>query len=140
MTVKELSAGVPGGVSITLKPGAGPAKAMFDAKELKLAIGNLVENSVEALKVVGGEGNVSGSITIRSEIRQDQLHLTITDSGPGFASDVRGNAHKPLVTSKGFGLGLGIPVAEQVCRRHGGTLEVDYTHSPGARIVMKIPV
>jgi signal transduction histidine kinase len=140
MTVKELAAGTPDGVKIVLKPGAGSTKAMFDPKELRLAIGNLVENSVEALGIATGRAKASGSVTIRSEVDRGFLQLTVTDSGPGFAGEVRGTAHKPLVTSKGFGLGLGIPVAEQVCRRHGGTLEVDYAHSPGTRIVMRIPV
>ena len=36
------------------------------------------------------------------------------------------------------GMGLGLWLAKYIIERHGGTLELDQTHQPGARFVLRL--
>ena len=44
------------------------------------------------------------------------------DSGPGVAAEVAGRLFEPFVTGKPEGVGLGLAVARQVARAHGGQI------------------
>lgn len=96
------------------------------------ALVNLFQN---ALLAVGSQGSVR---VLAEQAPDGRLALTISDDGPGFAPDILGRAFEPLVTSHG-GTGLGLPLVQRVCERHGGTAEVANAPAGGARITLRLP-
>jgi nitrogen-specific signal transduction histidine kinase len=52
------------------------------------------------------------------------LEFDIFDNGPGVPSEIREKLFTPFATGKPEGVGLGLAVARQVARSHGG----DITH------------
>jgi len=48
--------------------------------------------------------------------------LSVTDTGSGLSTEIRGRLFEPFVTGKREGVGLGLAVARQVAEAHGGAI------------------
>jgi two-component system osmolarity sensor histidine kinase EnvZ len=95
---------------ITASPGA-----------LTRALENLVANAVR----YGTRARLSGAAGPRS------IRLTVEDDGPGIAIGDRAEALKPFARldsarnqNRGPGVGLGLAIAHDIARRHGGRLSL----------------
>ena len=104
---------------VTLGRLAGEGTAMLRPVALRRALENLVSNAVR----YGGAARVS------AEILPGGISLIVEDSGPGIPEDQRENVQKPFVRldvarnqDKGLGVGLGLAIAADVARQHGGAL------------------
>ncbi len=77
----------------------------------------LLTNAAEA---VAPEGRV------RLEGSRDErgLHLRVADDGPGVPPDARDKLFEPFFTTKAEGTGLGLAMAAQIARAHGGSLRL----------------
>ncbi|HVX42697.1 MAG TPA: ATP-binding protein [Mycobacteriales bacterium] len=90
------------------------------AAELNQVWTNLIHNALDAM---GG----SGTLTIRTHGKADQVVVEICDTGPGIPEDVRGRIFDPFFTTKQHdgGTGLGLDISRRiVVDRHGGDLRV----------------
>jgi signal transduction histidine kinase len=90
------------------------------AAELNQVWTNLIHNALDAM---GG----SGTLTIRTHCKADQVVVEICDSGPGIPDDVRSRIFDPFFTTKQHdgGTGLGLDISRRiVVDRHGGDLRV----------------
>lgn len=85
-------------------------------------LGNLVENAVDFAKT---------RVEVAARWTPDEVVLTITDDGPGFAPEIMDRIGEPYVTSRGRrdspegetgGLGLGFFIAKTLLERTGATL------------------
>jgi signal transduction histidine kinase len=105
------------GISLTLSVAAWLPLILADARELELAMLNLVTNSLDAMP----DGGV---LTIRAESRPDGVQIEITDTGSGISSDLLPRIFQPWVTTKpvGRGTGLGLSITHDLIARHGGTI------------------
>lgn len=99
---------------------------------------NLILNAAQAIPEGDVAGNVVRVITRRGE---GSAQLIVEDSGPGMAPRVKERALEPFFTTKapGEGTGLGLPIALEIVRTHGGTMVFDDRPGGGARIVVTIP-
>lgn len=101
-----------------------------DADRLTQAIWNLVRNAIEA-----GAANVSLRTRAEHGVRiGDALHalalrLEIVDDGRGVPEDLTERLFLPLVSGRADGSGLGLALAQQIAREHGGSLT--YRSRPG---------
>lgn len=134
---------LPEAVHFECELGLGQLRVQFDPSQLQRAVINLMSNASEAMV---GKGNdprkfaVSDPVmTITTGQHCDFVELTIADNGPGIVPDQMSKIREPLFTTKSFGTGLGIPIAEQIVVRHGGTLEIASTHGKGTSFTIRIP-
>ena len=87
-----------------------------------------------------------GNIKVRSKMRGRYLELTIDDDGPGIPSEKRADVFKPFYrleesrNPKTGGTGLGLTIARDVVRGHGGDLLLEDAPSGGLRARIKLPV
>ena len=51
--------------------------------------------------------------------------IEVQDNGPGVPEELEDTLFYPLVTSRDSGTGLGLPLAQDLVKRHGGTIEYD---------------
>lgn len=81
---------------------------------------NLIHNAIQAMD---GQGTLA--LAIRAE--PDGLRVSVTDSGPGIAPDIRSRIFEPFFTTKaaGEGSGLGLDIVKRIVDRHGGRLDLD---------------
>lgn len=101
-----------------------------DPDRLTQALWNLVRNALES-----GAGTVSlrtraeRNVVIGEHSHRLALRVEITDDGRGVPDDLAERIFLPLVSGRAQGSGLGLPLAQQVAREHGGSL--GYRSRPG---------
>lgn len=143
------------GVALTLDQGLDSATAVFDPRHLEQAVSAILSNAIEA---AANHARLSRlpSVRVASRLVQDaqpgqSWELSIEDSGPGVPPDLRDSIFKPYFTTKRHGSGIGLAVAHQVVRAHGGQISVEDVEpgpqeagqtpgSAGARFRIRLPL
>src|SRR5690606_1288611 len=95
---------------------------------------NLLMNAGKAME---GRGAVSLEIQ-RGAGPESDCELVISDGGPGIGRDDPERIFEPLFTT-GDGHGLGLSIAQEIVRAHGGTLSVRDRDEGGAEFRITLP-
>jgi len=67
--------------------------------------------------------------------------ILVEDSGPGVSEDVRARLGDSSISTKPFGLGLGMTVCREVAAAHGGELKIERSSElGGACFVLAFPL
>jgi two-component system sensor histidine kinase HydH len=103
-----------------------------DSGQLKQVLLNLALNAVQAMPK-GGEVLVSASSTPTAAV------IRVRDHGPGIAEEDVDSIYDPFFTTKPTGTGLGLPVAYQIVKQHGGELLLETNGPAGACFKVSIP-
>jgi len=98
---------------------------------LEQVLVNLLQNALDA---TGQEGTVTIEVTQDSQFSL----LSVTDNGPGLASEQRATLFQPFATTKPDGLGLGLVISQDIMRGLGGDL-VAGEAATGGNFTMVIP-
>lgn len=95
---------------------------------------NLITNASQAIE---GDGEVRVSTFVRNEL----VHVTVTDNGSGIPPDVLPRIFDTYFTTKpkGVGTGLGLPIARDIVRAHGGELSVETEVGKGTTFTVVLP-
>jgi signal transduction histidine kinase len=96
---------------------------------------NLIHNASQAI-----EGK--GTITIATSVKNNQVHISISDSGTGMPEEVRAHIFEPFFTTKdvGKGTGLGLSIAYGIIEKHHGTIEVESEIDQGTTFHIALPI
>lgn len=107
-----------------------------DPEQLHRVLGNLVRNARQAIIATGEPGEIA----IQAEETEDAWVIGLSDTGPGLPAKAREHLFKPFQggTRKG-GFGLGLAIAAELVRGHGGRLELVSTGPEGTRFEMTLP-
>lgn len=88
-----------------------------DEKEIRQLILNLARNAIEAM---GDEGD----LLLESECTEDEVILSVHDTGPGIEPAVMEKLGTPFVSTKTNGTGLGLAVCYSIALRHNAVIQV----------------
>jgi PAS domain S-box-containing protein len=125
------------GVNLML-PRAIPELNVFVREvQISQALLNLLENAFDA--VVGQKDER----WVRLEVQpvRGSVVISVIDSGPGIASEIRSRVMEPFFTTKpvGQGVGLGLSLSKTIAEDHGGSLE--YSEDKGhTRFSLVLPL
>ena len=100
---------------------------MADRDLLIQAFLNIARNAVQAIDGTGEitfRTHVGRQFTIGQITHPLVVQIDITDSGPGIPCDLGETIFLPMITSKAEGSGLGLPIAQEIISRHGGTIHL----------------
>ncbi len=106
-----------------------------DSARLRQVIHNLLQNAQDTLI-----GITEPAITVRTEMAQGMVRLSVSDNGGGFPDQVRVRAFEPYVTTKPKGTGLGLPIVKKIIEEHSGTIQIENILPHGARISITLPI
>jgi signal transduction histidine kinase len=114
-----------------------------DPEQLGRVLGNLVRNAVQALHLAGPASGEPARVTLDAERagapEGGTVTILVADNGPGLPERARAHLFEPFKGSaRSGGTGLGLVVAAELVRLHGGTLTLDATET-GARFRIVIP-
>jgi PAS domain S-box-containing protein len=115
-----------------------------DPAQLQQVLTNLVLNARDAMS---GEGAIT--IAVDDEASEGKFSfepipaglalLTVHDTGSGMSPEVLRNIFEPLFTTKRTGTGLGLAVALQIIRRHGGSIRAESRPGEGTTFFILLP-
>ena len=113
----------------------------FDPDRLRRAVINIFDNACQAMLDHGTDDDRPGEhlLTVRTQKRRGRIEVHFQDSGPGMPPDVRAKIFEPLFSTKGFGVGLGLPVVKQIMEQHGGGIEIETEEGRGTRVCLWLP-
>lgn len=83
-----------------------------DARLLGRALDNLVDNALRA---------GASRVEVRVEPSGSHVRISVDDDGPGIEEALRGRIFEPFVSGRGS-TGLGLAIAEDTIRAHGGRI------------------
>lgn len=103
--------------------------------DLKDAVVGLLMNGVDAMRDEGGE------LVVKTEMRNNNVVLSVTDNGEGMSEEVRLRALEPFFSTRGIDRsGMGLTAAVSVAGRHGGTIDLHSTEGKGTTVIINLPV
>ncbi|MEW9918774.1 ATP-binding protein [Marimonas sp. MJW-29] len=111
------------GRDVTLLPAEGDGDGMVSLRRtaMRRAVDNLISNAVR----YGAKAEVSVMLSDKT------LRIRVEDDGPGIPEDLRQEAAKPFTRldparnqDQGGGVGLGLAIATDIARAHGGVLRL----------------
>ncbi len=114
----------------------GPPLVQVKADSLKRCIGNLVGNAVRYAKRL----EITGTRDAR------WLIVTVDDDGPGIPEDKREDVFRPFLrlddarNQDAGGSGLGLSIARDIARAHGGDVILADSPLGGLRATIRLPV
>ncbi len=121
------------GVSVELDLDEVLPALLMDRAMVRQAAHNLLRNSVEMLAH-------GGRVTVRTRLDGDAAVLTVADDGPGVDPGAAEHLFEPFFTTKPRGTGLGLCIAQQVARQHGGDVEWRNRPGGGAEFQIRLPL
>ncbi len=110
--------------------------------EVNQVLLNLLVNAAHAIEDVVGPSGGRGRITIRTRAENDQVLISVSDTGAGIPAAIRDRVFEPFFTTKavGRGTGQGLAIARSVIAKHGGTLTFESTPGTGTTFRILLPV
>jgi CheY-like chemotaxis protein len=124
---------------------AAGARALCDENQLENAILNLAINARDAMPD-GGTLTISTVIADEPDCLELEgggyVRISIADTGQGMAPEVADRAIEPFFTTKPFGKGTGLGLAQVygITRQSGGTLRIDSEEGRGTVVHMLLPL
>lgn len=122
------------GIHIVRKMSPDLPLVMADPEAMKRALGNLVDNAVEAM-----QHSLLREMRITSELLESGLiELTVSDTGTGLTDELRERLFLPYFSTKQRGTGLGLAIAAKIIQEHGGTIRAEKNDPAGARFIVEL--
>jgi signal transduction histidine kinase len=108
---------------------------MLSAPLFDWVLENLIKNALDAT-----EG--AGKITILATVQNNQVIITITDTGKGMDSETANQIFEPGYTTKKRGWGLGLPLSKRIMESyHQGKLFIKQTEpGKGTTFCLQLPI
>jgi signal transduction histidine kinase len=110
----------------------------IDDRQVKVAIGNIVSNALDAMP----DG---GTLTVTTNVEplsgKNYVAVRITDTGVGISEERIRMIYEPFFTTKREKqvTGLGLPIARKIVEGHGGLIKVDSTVGKGSGFTLFFP-
>ncbi|NVM21732.1 MAG: response regulator [Desulfobacterales bacterium] len=96
-----------------------PPLISIDREHMKMALANLIANSIEAMQ------NKPKILKITSHISDGRMQIQVSDTGKGIPKDKIKNIFDPFLSSKIDGPGLGLTFTLKIVQEHRGTISVE---------------
>ena len=118
---------------IIIREYAGIPDLSVDPELLRTCIYNLVLNAFDAMPN-GGELRLHGAV------RNDEVALTISDTGNGIDPLHLEKIFEPYFTTKPKGVGLGLALTKKIIEEHGGKIRCEARAEVGCRFIITLPL
>ncbi len=91
--------------------------ALADEKQMAIVFSNLIRNGCESM--LGG-----GRLTLSARHVQDQIEVSVTDTGCGISAEDLPRIREPFRSTKARGIGLGLALSQAILEKNRGALNV----------------
>ncbi|MBC7962276.1 MAG: PAS domain S-box protein [Steroidobacteraceae bacterium] len=97
---------------------------------------NLLVNAAHAI------GENQGIITVRTWGEEENVFVSVTDTGCGIPKEIQQRIFEPFFTTKevGKGTGLGLSISYDIICKHGGEITVESEVGSGSTFTVRLPL
>ena len=109
---------------------------------------NLINNAFYAVSAkasmrIGAtaDGSYEPTVSVTTKKISDKVEVRVADNGDGISTRLLDKIFQPFFTTKptGQGTGLGLSLAYDIVKAHGGELKVDTVEGEGAVFIIQLP-
>ena len=123
------------GVRVRFQIDPGHDLVLVDKVQVQQVLLNLIRNAIEAM-----EQSPRRDLVIASRGRDDELvEVSVADSGPGIAAEISAQLFQPFVTTKRYGMGVGLSISRSIVEGHGGQITVEANQGGGTVFRFTMP-
>ena len=108
---------------------------MLDKNRFRQILLNVLINARQATPA-GGEI----SISTRVKPSENEVEITIADTGAGMSQEVLSQVFQPFFTTKDSGLGLGLNIVNKLVKEHSGYMLLSSIPSQGTHVQLYFPL
>lgn len=124
------------GLALRLALEPQPVRIVADEKRLRQVLTNIVSNAVKFTE--------QGHVEIAVESRGSQVHIRVTDTGPGIAAEQLPRLFREFVQlgslkQRAHGTGLGLAICKRLVQAHDGEVSAESDLGKGATFVVTLP-
>jgi two-component system sensor kinase FixL len=110
------------GIVVTFRLDSAADLVLADRIQIQQVLVNLMRNAIDVMS----EGGAVRRLDIATAGGpDDQVEVTVADTGSGLAPEVARQLFQPFVTTKRKGMGLGLSICRTIVEAHGGKIWVD---------------
>jgi two-component system sensor kinase FixL len=110
---------------------------LADPVQIEQVLLNLLRNAMEAMEAANTEQR---SIVIEARrTAKHAIEISVTDTGPGVATEMTKTIFEPFTTTKSLGLGMGLSISRAIIESHGGSLRLARGVRSGAMFIFDLP-
>jgi signal transduction histidine kinase len=106
-------------------------KVLVDAKQVQIALGNLIRNARDAMPA-------GGQLSLSALNSDGFVDLSVTDSGIGIPADTLRHIMEPFYSTKARGIGLGLALTRAILDKNKGSLCVSSELGRGSTFVVRL--
>jgi len=121
------------GIDVKLDIGADLPRVLMDKRHIKQALLNLIQNAMAAMP----EG---GTLGILAEVADDELRISVSDTGTGIPEELLTKIFEPYFTTKKNGTGLGLTITFKIIKEHAGEISLESKEGRGSTFTIHLPV
>jgi signal transduction histidine kinase len=98
-------------------------------------VANLLMNAAQAIENCG-------EITVKTWLESGMVCILVCDTGQGIPPEIRSRLFEPFFTTRevGQGAGLGLSVAYDIVKKHGGEITVESEVGKGSCFTVRLPI
>jgi len=111
--------------------------AFADPAQITQVLGNLLMNAYQAMP---DGGKVGIAALAKTRKKKEVIAIQVSDTGTGIQPEHMDNLFEPLFTTKPRGIGLGLPICENLMKANGGWVEVSSELGKGSIFTIYLPV
>jgi two-component system NtrC family sensor kinase len=122
-------------IEIRRKYKANLPKVLLDSDQIRQVFLNIINNAGDAI-------SGPGTITLSTAVKDDNVLVTIKDTGRGMTSEQMEKIFDPFYTTKevGKGTGLGLSVSLSIVESMGGSITVQSLPEEGSSFTVSLPI
>ena len=122
------------GVDLEFEVRTDPQLSGKCASVLRDALSNLLSNALQATS--GG-----GKVTLTAIVDQQELSISVKDTGPGIPADLREQIWEPFFTTRQRGTGLGLAIVRKRMQEVSGSASLGaLQNGRGALFILRVPI
>lgn len=123
------------GVELTTQVDSGLNSVRADRSQIGRVLINLISNAIR-------HTNPGGKVSVRASETADEVTFSVADTGAGIPSEYLGSIFERFVQVPGAtqgGAGLGLSIANNIVRSHGGAMSVQSELGKGSTFSFTLP-
>ena len=105
---------------------------------------NLITNAFYAVdeKKKSGLESYEPTVSVITQKNADKIEIKVADNGNGIPKNIFDKIFQPFFTTKptGQGTGLGLSLAYDIIKAHGGVIHVETNESQGSEFSIRLPI